>query len=186
MEQAKRKRAHLERILLLCGQKNAGKSHLLRQMLGDHRLGGNVPGNSRMRARALSRERCLAVRFTSPHEMNETPAEFHRKIDRVTETAWRRYWRVNYACAIQPHPFNNMPGIVDVCTGLQNQFKPERIRVVQLAPDQGGNRASQLTTGEVDALRNLDVEVITIDARRSTHAAEPGNVRTLADYFDFS
>lgn len=59
MEQANRKRAHLERILLVCGNQNAGKSRLLRHMLGDNRLGGTVPGTPRIRARALSRERCL-------------------------------------------------------------------------------------------------------------------------------
>jgi hypothetical protein len=186
MEQANRKRAHLERILLVCGQQNAGKSRLLRQMLGDHRLGGDVPIAPRIRARALSRERCLAVRFTSPHEMNETPAQFHQKLDRVTEIAWWAYWRVNYACAVQPQPFKNMPGIVDVCGDLKREFKPERIRVVQLAPDQWGNQTSQLTTKDLDGLRKLDVEVVTIDARRSSHPAEPGNVRILADYFDFS
>lgn len=186
MEQADRTRAHLERILLVCGQQKAGKSRLLRHMLGDARLGGKVPVSRRIKARALSRERCLAVRFTSPHEMKETLPEFLRKIDRVTEIAWWKYWRVNYACAIQPSPNNNMPGIVDVCDSLKREFLPERIRVVQLVPDQWGVLTSQLTTVDVDGLRKLNVEVVTIDARRSIHAAEPGNVRVLADYFDFS
>ncbi len=145
-----------------------------------------MPSNRRMGPRALSRERCLAVRFTSPHEMNETPAEFHQKLDRETEIGWGKCWRVNYACAIQPRAFNRMPGIVNVCDGLIKEFWPERIRVVQLTPDQWGNQTSQLTTVDIDGLRMLDVEVITIDARRSAHAAEPGNVRVLADYFDFS
>jgi len=118
--------------------------------------------------------------------MNETPAEFHQKLDRVTEIAWWRYWRINYACAVQPRPFKKMPGIVDVCDGLAKQFMPERIRVVQLVPNQWGSQTSQLTAAEVDGLRGLDVEVVTIDARRSSHSAEPGNIRVLADYFDFS
>ncbi len=186
MEQAKRERAHIERILLVCGDQNAGKSRLLRAMLGDERLGGVVPVSPRIRARALSRERCLTVRFTSPHEMKETPAEFYKKLDRVTEIAWWSYWRINYACAVQPRPFNNMPGIVNVCDGLKKQFMPERIRVVQLVPNQSGGQTGQLTATDVDGLRQLDVEVITIDARRSSHSAEPGNIRVLADYFDFS
>lgn len=186
MEQAKRKRAHLERVLLVCGNQNAGKSRLLRQMLGDERLGGEIPVHPRIRARSLSRERCLAVRFTSPHEMGETPVEFHRKIDRVTEIAWWHFWRINFACAVQPRPFKNMPGIVDVCKDLIKDFAPERIRVVQLAPDQWGNSPSSLTVVEVDGLRALDVEVIALDARRSSHPAEPGNIRVLADFFDFS
>lgn len=77
MEQATRTRAHIERIMLICGDQNAGKSRLLRHMLGDARLGGNVPSSARVGARHLSRERCLAVRVTSPHETNGTPAVFH-------------------------------------------------------------------------------------------------------------
>lgn len=60
------------------------------------------------------------------------------------------------------------------------------IRVVQLSPDQWGGAASALTQVDIDGLRALDVEVLAIDARRSDHSAEPGNVRILADYFDFS
>src|SRR5438105_11615357 len=98
MEQAKRTRAHFERVLLVCGEQNSGKSRLLRHMLGDARLGGEVPATPRVPARALSRERCLAVRFTSPHEAGETMEKFLRKIDRASEDAWRDYWRLNYAC----------------------------------------------------------------------------------------
>jgi hypothetical protein len=80
MEQATRKRAHLERILLVCGEQNAGKSRLLRHMLGDSRLGGVVPSSPKVRLRALSQERCLAVRFSSPHEMGETPLSFIKNL----------------------------------------------------------------------------------------------------------
>ena len=186
MEQASRTSAHLERIMLVCGEQNAGKSRLLRQMFGDLRLGGAVPPAGPLRPRALSRERCLAARFTSPHEAGESEAEFHDKIADACRTAWNEYWRINYASAVQPRAANRMPGIVQVCDGLRRAFLPERIRVVQLAPDQWGGTESQLTTSEVDGLRALDVEVIAIDARRSGKPAEPGNVRVLADYFDFS
>lgn len=155
-------------------------------MLGDYRLGGQVPVGPRVRARALSRERCLAFRFTSPHEIGETPTQFHHKIDRACEIAWRSFWRVNFACAVQPNAFNKMPDIVGVCDGLVQAFLPERMRVVQLSPDQWGQQTSQLTTAQVDGLRGLDVEVISIDIRRSQYPAEPGNVRVLADFFDFS
>ena len=188
MEQANRTRAHLERILLVCGLQNAGKSRLLRHMLGDYRLNRQVPPQARFGFCALSRERCLAVRFTSPHERNETPTDFHKKIDRTTERAWNNgFWRINFASAVQPRALNNMPDIVEVCEGLQKAFAPERIRVVQLAPDQWGNFSSQLTNAEIDGLRKLeDVEVVAIDARRSNYPVEPGNVRILADFFDFS
>lgn len=187
MEQAGRKCAHIERILLVCGNQNAGKSRLLRHMLGDERLGESVPTGSRIPVRPLSRERCLAVRITSPHEMGETPAEFHKKIDDAAKSVWKRFWRLNYASAVQPHAFKNMPGIVETCEGLNREFWPERIRVVQLVPDQGDDDGSKLSPADIDGLRGLNVEVITIDARkRSSVAVEPGNVRILADFFDFS
>jgi len=186
MEQAKRLRAHLERILLVCGMPEAGKSRLIRRMFADRRLGGEVPINGPLRPRALSRERCLAGRLTSPHEAGESQAQFHQKIDDACATAWSEFWRISYVSAVQPQSRNKMPGIVDVCDGIQAEFRPERIRVVQLAPDQWGNTTSRLTDLEIDGLRQLDVEVLAIDARRSTHPAEPGNERILADFFDFS
>lgn len=186
MEQASRVRAHLERILLVCGEPNAGKSRLIRHMFGDRRLGGEIPSTGPLRRRALSRERCLTGRITSPHEANETQDEFHRKIDEACASAWSEFWRINYVSAVQPRPRNHMPGVVAVCQGLQTEFWPERMRVVQLAPDQRGEQTSRLSEVEIDGLRSLDVEVLTIDARRSGHPVEPGNVRILAGFFDFS
>ncbi len=187
VEQASRNRAHLERLLLVCGNQNAGKSRLLRHMLGDERLGGHIPVKGPVALRALSRERCLAVLSSSPHEKGETEAQFHRRLDRVTAHSWKLFWRVNVACAVQPRAFGKMPDIIQVCDGLLRQFNPERIRVVQLAPDRLGTLDSQLTVTEVDGLRRLDVEVISIDARRSPpRPVELGNVRVLADFFDFS
>ena len=187
MEQARRTRAHLERVLLVCGNQNAGKSRLLRSMLTDRRLGGVYPKQKIITARALSRERALAVRCTSPHEYGETPGEFHRKIDRVAAKLLRQgFFRFNYACAIQPLATNLMGDIVSVCDGLQKAFKPERIRVVQLVPDQWGTTSSQLTTSQVDGVRRLVAEVLALDARRGKQPADPANVRLLADYFDFS
>lgn len=155
-------------------------------MLGDRRLGGVVPGAGPIAPRSLSRERTLAVRLSSPHESNDTLKMFLDKIDKASAVAWRDYWRLNYACAVQPSAANRMPGIVDVCKEITAQFWPERIRVIQLAPQQSGVEGETLGVAEVDKLRSCDVEVLTIDARRSTHPAEPGNVRILADYFDFS
>ncbi|MBP2150305.1 hypothetical protein V5F63_09945 [Xanthobacter autotrophicus DSM 597] len=123
----------------------------------------------------------------SPHEAMETPADFHSKIDEACDAARRsNFWRINYVSAVQPKAANNMPGIVDTCRGLQKAFLPERIRVVCIDPDQAGTNNSHLSVAEVDGLRALDVEVVTIDSRRSGHRAEPGNVRILADFFDFS
>lgn len=187
MEQAKRTRAHIERILLVCGEQNAGKSRLIRHMLGDHRLGGHLPTSAVIPPRALSRERRLAIRVTSPHEMNETPGEFFEKIDKASENAWNDgFWRLNYVSAVQPRAANNMPDIADVCDALNKEFLPERVRVVLLSPNVWDQRTAALSNAEVDRLRAIDVEVLTIDARMSSHPVEPGNVRILADYFDFS
>lgn len=190
MEQRERKRAHLERVLLVCGHQNSGKSRLLRHMLGDKRLGGSVPTSGVLKPRPLSRERCLAGRFASPHEKNEHLSEFIKSIDDACSRAWNDgFWRINYASAIQPRPFSNMPDVVEVCKEINDAFWPERIRVVVLSPDQAGLTKNVLTTSEIDGLRAVaggTVEVLTIDARRSSHPAEPGNVRILADYFDFS
>lgn len=186
MEQANRKRAHIERIMLVCGMPNAGKSRLIRHMFGDLRLAGAISPNGPLPRCALSRERCLAGRATSPHEAGETSAQFHQKIDEACASAWSGFWRINYISAVQPRPHNHMPGIVQVCQGLLTEFRPERIRVVQLCPDQWGKDASCLTRIDIDGLRLLDVEVVAIDASRSAHSVEPGNVRVLADFFDFS
>lgn len=119
--------------------------------------------------------------------MNETPADFHKKIDDAAKSAWANYWRINYISAVQPNASNLMPGIVDTCEALKREFMPERIRVVQLFPDQSNDELQQhISSTDIDGLRKLDVEIISIDARRSSHPAEPGNIRILADFFDFS
>jgi hypothetical protein len=155
MEQGSRARVHLERILLVCGEPNAGKSRLIRHMFQDRRLGGEIPTNGPLPRYALSRERYLAGRIMSPHEANETPGQFHQKIDQASAGAGSDFRRMNYVSAIQPRPRNKMPGVVAVCQGLQNEFRPERMRVVQLAPDQGGRQTSRLSEVEVDGLRSM-------------------------------
>ena len=112
--------------------------------------------------------------------------KFLRKIDRASEDAWRDYWRLNYACAVQPRAHNHMPDLASICASLQREFMPERIRVVQLSPNQWGGTQNELTSSEIDALRGSDVEVIALDARRSGYPVEPGNIRVLADFFDFT
>ena len=155
-------------------------------MFGDPRLGGSIPLNGPLAPQPLSRERCLAGRATSPHEAHQTLQEFLDVIGAACKNAWDEYWRINYVSAIQPRARNHMPGIVDVCDGLKQAFMPERIRVVQLVPDQLGRDTLKLSSIEIDGLRALDVEVLSIDARRSVYPAEPGNIRILADFFDFS
>jgi hypothetical protein len=189
MTQAKRGCAHIERIMLVCGKQNAGKSRLLRAMLADQRLVGEVSSARRLAACPLSRERALIIRCSSPHEYGDDTNQFHAKIQKAAARLWwAGYRRMNFACAIQPDQHNHMPGIIQVCDDLIKVFAPERIRVVQLAPDQGGKLDSRLSNTEVDGLRQFrDVETLSIDARKRAGVfAEPGSVRILADYFDFS
>jgi hypothetical protein len=106
-EQARRRCAHLERILFVCGMPKSGKSYLLRNMYNDPRFGtgGNVPLGShhaRLPPVRLSSARQLFVRLSSPHEMGETLTQFFNGIERFGQRAWRDGWRFNLACAVQP------------------------------------------------------------------------------------
>ena len=187
MEQSRRRRAHLERILLVAGAQHAGKSTLLRQMFVDARLGtgGVIPTEARIRPVALSRERCLVVRCSSPHERGETLAMFLRKLDRAMERAWRKFWRFNFACAVQPHAVDPTPDLVAICAALQD-LKPERVRIVQIHPRQDGEPGELLAQDDIDRLRELEIEVLTVDGHRSARSSAGPNGLLLADFFDFT
>lgn len=189
-EQRNRKRAHLERVLLVCGGQNAGKSSRLRSMFADPRLGtkGDIPIHSRVVPVRLSRERGLVVRFTSPHERGETLETFLDKIDRDLERAWGNigFWRANFACAIQPNAANQMPDAVATCTAIHDAFWPERIRLVQIQPRQDGCPGDLLSEAQVDHLRNISVEVVTIDGRRPAEKRPDPNAFFLSSFFDFT
>jgi hypothetical protein len=175
--------------MFVCGSPNAGKSHLLREMFVDPRFGtgGVSPAAPRISPVSLSRERGLFVRCTSPHERYETIVEFFDKLDRDMEYAFNKFWRFNFACAIQPNAANNMPDIVETCRRFDLAFWPERIRVVQLHPPQTPDARHLLSTQQVDDLRSIGngVEVLTIDARRASLTVRP-NGFILADFFDFT
>jgi ABC-type branched-subunit amino acid transport system ATPase component len=75
----------IERILLVVGDRDAGKSTTLRSMFIDPRFGtkGIVPATSQRRIRlvTLSRERCLFMRLTSPHETQQNIEHFFNRLD---------------------------------------------------------------------------------------------------------
>lgn len=180
-------RPHLERVLLVAGMPNAGKSNLLRGMFVDPRFGTNgaIPTDAKIKLVALSRERCLSIRCTSPHEMGESIEHFFEKIDRAMERAWGRFWRFNFACAVQPRETDITPSIIDICRAMQKRFCPERIRIAQIDPRQDELPGNLMVRSEIDKLRRMSVEVMTLDVHGSPARERMSNGLLLADFFDF-
>lgn len=180
------KSPHFERLLLVVGPQNAGKSRLLRTMFLDPRFGTRsaVPDERRIRLVALSAERCLSVRCMSPHEKGDTLRRFVADIQDRMMAAYREYWRFNFACAMQPGRERRMPDIVEACEGLINAFHPERMRIVQIHPQQNDESGMLLGSDRIEQLRDLRIEIMTVDAHRSS--IEHPNGLLLADFFDFT
>ena len=183
-----RTRPHFERALFVVGNPNAGKSTLLRNMFVDVRFGTDeqVPDEQRiMPTFALSNERCLKVRFTSPHEMKETIEQFFSKVDREMERAWTNFFRFNFACPLQPTAANRMPDVATVCDLFRQRFQPERMRIVQIDPEWTGARGTLLADPDVRRLRRLRIELATVDAQESEDQPYTSGI-FLADFFDFT
>ncbi|MGY6127025.1 hypothetical protein ACW9YV_16495 (plasmid) [Paraburkholderia strydomiana] len=177
-----------ERMLIVVGDSNSGKSTTLRSMFVDPRLGtrGIVPATSqrRMRLVALSRERCLFVRLTSPHETKQTFDDFVGTLDTARRRAGRLgFRRFNVACAMQPTAANAMPDLVTVCQQVRVRIDPERLRVVVIDPRQDGEHGPQFQSRQVVALRKSATDVLWIDGRHSLGQLPNGLL--LSDFFDF-
>lgn len=182
---------YVERVLLVCGLPDAGKSHLLRWMLADRRLQGVYPTAAVPKPTPLSNERCLVGRLMSPHEKNhgsETLSEFIAEMERQLLAIRRKgFRRLNYFLPVQPKATANMPDPAGICAAIKRRFDPERLRVVQLDTRQNAASSGLVSSAVEQGLRNLSVEYLTIDARLQTDGeAYVGNRRVLADWFDFS
>jgi hypothetical protein len=179
-------RPHFERVLVVCGMPNAGKSRALRSMYRDLRFGTNGLRlqHSRPSLVPFSRERVLSIIFSSPHEKEESLNRYLRKIDRYGQRAGRWFWRFNLACALQPAATPKTPDLVTICQAILATFSPERIRVAQLDPYHDGRAGMLLSHAEVDRLWSSDIELLTIDARRFK-TGDPNGL-LLADFFDFT
>lgn len=169
---------YVERILVVAGDRNAGKSTQLRAMFLDPRLGedGVIPTRTRLdETYEFSPNRRLYLRLTSPHERDESPSQFVRKIrNRAFEGRWC------IALASQLTATRKMPDLVGTVRVLRRAFSPECIRVAILDPMYGGAK-NGIPLRIVDRLWSIRrCEVLRVDARGETQ-----NGLLLADTFDF-
>ena len=178
--------AYIERALFVIGDQNTGKSTQLRSMFLDWRLGtqGEVPTANKVRETyALSNERWLYLRLTSPQEVGETLDEFLDKCAGKMQAAGPTARRWNLAGALQPDGTGRLPDGPDFIEGFIQRFTPERVRAVILSPGRSGDYmpvpAHQDLTGTLCALPG--VEVMTTDATTRT-----ANGLMYADFFDFT
>jgi hypothetical protein len=180
---------HLERILIVVGDPNAGKSYALRSMFVDPRFGtqGVVPDEKqkRMPLVALSRERCLQVRLSSPHEKGETLDGFLADLSGTISRLGRRgFRRANIACAMQHVAAKKMPDLMTICRAIKARLRPERMRIAIIDPRQDAMQGPDIDVRILEALRKLEAEIIWIDSSRGAKANANGLL--LADYFDFT
>lgn len=173
--------SYVERALFVIGEQGDGKSTQLRSIFRDFRFGtwGELPTKAKLQhIYALSNERRLYLRLTSPHERGETRTEFYNKFKRVLKLGHR--W--NFICPIQPDSYLKMPDAVDTILGFYDQFTPERTRAVFLSPNRKGvPKDPDKLKAMFSLLWKKKVECICIDAR-----TPDANGKLLADFFDFT
>jgi hypothetical protein len=177
-------RPYFERVLLVAGDRNAGKGTQLRSMfldprLSDHRIGpgGTIPASRNIPdTYKLSFGRRLYLRLTSPHEAGESLDEFFTKI-RGKAVSGR--WCV--ASAFQITATRRTPDLLAAVRAIDGRLSPERIRVCILSPDRRGGVLPDAPQLAVDLRQVASCEVMAINAedRRA-------NGLLRADTFDFT
>lgn len=176
---------YVERALFVVAPRHFGKSTALRSIFVDPRLGtaGQIPTAPNLPDEyQLSNERNLYLRLTSPHEANESLAEFLAKTKgKMAGGRWC------FAGPLHPDAFKKMPDCVTTVDAFVKAFCPERVRVAVLHPNYRNRPMSDFLSDQSrDLLAELHltddrVEVLCIDAR-----VRGKNGRMLADFFDFS
>lgn len=178
---------HMERALFVLGDPNTGKSVQLRSMFRDWCLGrkGAIPATNNIPAHyALSHERWLYLRLTSPHETTgETVEKFLEKCEKKMRRNQAGARRWNFASPLQPTAAREMPDAVTTISKFIARFEPERVRVVVFHPDKNGELlADQDLLSLLTGLQALPrTEIIMTDARTRT-----GNGLVYSDFFDFT
>lgn len=174
---------YLERALFVVAPRHFGKSTTLRSMFLDRRFqtNGEIPEASKLPDDyAISNERRLYLRLTSPHESNESLPEFLAKTkSKMPSGRWC------FAGPLHPDAFKRMPDTVTTIEAFINAFHPERVRVAVLSPNHQGVDVSDFLDGRdlLAELHSIDdrVEVVSLDVRRREK-----NGLFLADFFDFT
>jgi hypothetical protein len=83
-------RHHLERVLIVAGNRHCGKSTQLSSMFRDIRLAtrGSIPKDRKLADfYRLTNDRFLYLRLSSPHELKETPRGFLKKAQNKIKVA---------------------------------------------------------------------------------------------------
>ena len=136
------------------------------------------------RSYALSNERRLYLRLTSPHEAGEDLSEFLATCDSEMWPGRQGAQRWNFAGALQLSMTEKLrESPAEIIESFKERFFPERVRVAILSPDRRGwtMEWSQLQSMTKDLRNSGSCEVMVVDA---TDRKANGNL--YADFFDFS
>ena len=177
----------VERALFLIGEQNSGKSTQLRSMFLDRRLGkdGMIPTERSIpRSYALSNERRLYLRLTSPHEADEDLSGFLATCDSEMWPGKQGAQRWNFAGALQMSMTEKLrENPAEIIEAFKERFFPERLRVAILSPDRRGwtMEWSELRSLTKDLRKTGSCEVMAVDATDRI-----ANGYLYADFFDFS
>jgi hypothetical protein len=124
---------------------------------------------------AISNERYLHVRLTSPHEYGDGFEEFTDKVDEKQDERGTKY-RWNFLGALQTNAFRNMPGCREICAALSARAMPS---CANLHSNGGAIRPQTEISRISQHCKKIHVEFCMIDAQHNKGLF-------LGDFFDFT